>query len=108
MKRDTEARLLEFCVQQKAHFGLSPWMDLPVSNDDKATVALYLANTTWFGHRRQLLNIAEALRRGCTGHFGEMAKLTGFDPSRFRGRLQARLAHEQSVSWAFKGSRTAP
>jgi hypothetical protein len=98
MKRAIEDQLLEFCVQQTARFELSRWMELPVSNDVKATVALYLANTSWFGHRRQLLNIAEELRRGCTGHFGEMARLTGFDPSRFRGRLQAKLAHEQSVS----------
>jgi hypothetical protein len=98
MKRDLEDLLLEFCVQQKERFGLSPWLDLPVSSDAKTTVALYLANTSWFGHRHQLLDVAERLRRGCVGHFSEMARLTGFDPSRFRGRLQARLAHEQSVS----------
>jgi hypothetical protein len=98
MKRDLEDQLLEFCVQQKERFGLSPWLDLPVSNDAKATVALYLANTSWFGHRHQLLAVAETLRQGCVGHFSEMARLTAFDPSRFRGRLQARLAHEQSVS----------
>jgi len=98
MKRDLEDQLLEFCVRQKDQFGLSPWLELPLPSDDKATVALYLANTSWFGHRHQLLNVAETLRRGCVGHFSEMARLTGFDPSRFRGRLQARLAHEQSVS----------
>jgi hypothetical protein len=98
MNRDLEDLLLEFCAQQKERFGLSPWLDLPVSNDAKATVALYLANTSWFGHRRELLDVAERLRQGCLGHFSEMARLTGFDPSRFRGRLQARLAHEQSVS----------
>jgi len=98
MKRDTEDLLLEFCVQQKGRFELSPWLDLRVSNDAKATVALYLANTSWFGHRHQLLDVAEKLRRGCVGHFSEMARLTGFDPGRFRGRLQARLAHEQGVS----------
>jgi hypothetical protein len=98
MKRELEDRLLEFCVQQKGRFEFSPWLDLPVSSDAKATVALYLANTSWFGHRRQLLNVAETLRRGCVGHFSEMARLTDFDPSRFRGRLQARLAHEQGVS----------
>jgi len=98
MKRDLEDQLLEFCVQQKAHFMLSPWLELPVSRDHKATIALYLANTAWFGHRRELLNIAERLHRGSVGHFSEMARSTGFDPSRFRGRLQARLAHEQSLS----------
>jgi len=98
MKRELEDRLLEFCVQPKARFGGSPWIDLPVSNDAKATVALYLANTPWFGHRHQLLDVAETLHRGCVGHCSEMARLTGFDPSRFRGRLQARLAHEQGVS----------
>jgi hypothetical protein len=98
MKRELEDLLLEFCVQQKERYGRSLWIDLPVSTDAKATVALYLANTSWFGHRHQLLELAETLRRGCVGHFSEMARLTGFDPSRFRGRLQARLAHEQSVS----------
>jgi hypothetical protein len=98
MKREIEDQLLEFCVRQKAHFDLSPWKELPVSNEAKVTVALYLANTTWFGHRSQLLKIADGLRAGSAGHFSEMARLTGFEPSRFRGRLQARLAHEQSVS----------
>ncbi len=98
MKRDLEDLLLEFCVQQNVRFGLSPWLDLPLSSDAKATVALYLANSSWFGHRNELLDVAERLRQGSVGHFSEMAKLTGFDPSRFRGRLQARLVHEQSVS----------
>jgi hypothetical protein len=98
MKREIEDQLLDFCVLQKARFEFRPWMDLPVLDEYKATLALYLANTSWFGHRRELLDLAEMLRRGSTGRFSEMARLTGFDPSRFRGRLQARLAHEQSVS----------
>jgi hypothetical protein len=98
MKRDVETQLIDFCLRQKGRFGLSQWLDLPLPSDDKATVALYLANTSWYGHRRQLLDVAERLHRGCVGHFSEMARLTDFDPSRFRGRLQTRLAHEQSVS----------
>jgi hypothetical protein len=98
MKREIENQLLEFCSQQKARFGLSAWLDSPLSKEIKATAALYLANTHWFGYRRALLNIAERLHPGSVGHFSEMARMTGFDPSRFRGRLQARLAHEQSVS----------
>jgi hypothetical protein len=98
MKRDLEDQLLEFCVRQKAQFGLPPWLELPLPSDAKATVALYLANTSWFGHRRQLMDIAERLHRGCVGRYSEMARMTGFDPSRFRGRLQARIAHEQSFS----------
>jgi hypothetical protein len=98
MNREIENQLLEFCSQQKARFGLSAWLDSPLPKEIKATAALYLANTHWFGNRRALLNIAERLYLGSVGHFSEMARMTGFDPSRFRGRLQARLAHEQSVS----------
>jgi hypothetical protein len=98
MKRDIEDQLLEFCSQQQTQFGLSAWLDSPLPSDVMATAALYLANTTWFGYRRALLNIADRLHPGSVGHFSEMARMTGFDPSRFRGRLQARLAHEQSVS----------
>jgi hypothetical protein len=98
MKRDIENQLLDFCSRQKARFGLSAWLAFPLPNEIKATTALYLANTQWFGYRRALLNIAERLHPGCAGHFSEMASMTGFDPSRFRGRLQARLALEQSVS----------
>jgi hypothetical protein len=98
MKRDIENQLLDFCSKQKARFGSSAWLDSPLSNEIKATAALYLANTYWFGYRRALLNIAERLHPGSVGHFSEMARMTGFDPSRFRGRLQSRLAHEQSVS----------
>jgi hypothetical protein len=98
MTRDAEDQLLDFCLQQKTRFGLSAWLDTPLPKEVKATAALYLANTTWFGHRGALLNIAERLHPGSVGHFSEMARLTDFDPSRFRGRLQARLAHEQGVS----------
>jgi hypothetical protein len=98
MTRAVEDQLLDFCLQQKTRFGLSAWLDTPLPKELKATAALYLANTTWFGNRRALLNIAELLHPGSVGHFSEMARLTGFDPSRFRGRLQVRLTHEQSVS----------
>jgi hypothetical protein len=98
MTREVENQLLDFCNMQKARFGLSAWLDHPLPNEIKATAALYLANTSWFGYRRALLNIAERLYPGSVGHFSEMARLTEFDPSRFRGRLQARLAHEQGVS----------
>jgi hypothetical protein len=97
MTRAVEDQLLEFCLQQKAQFSLSAWLDSPFPNEIKATVALYLANTSWFGYRRALLGIAERLHPGSVGHFSEMARLTDFDPSRFRGRLQTRLAHEQGV-----------
>ncbi len=98
MTRAVEDQLLEFCLQQKVRFGLSAWLDSPLSSELKATTALYLANTTWFGHRRVLLDIAERLHPGSVGHFSEMSRLTDFDPSRFRGRLQAKLSHEQGVS----------
>ena len=94
MKRVAETQLLDFCIQQKAQFGLSAWLDSPLPNEIKATTALYLADTTWFGYRRTLLDIAERLHPVSVGHFSEMARLTDFDPSRF----QARLAHEQGVS----------
>jgi len=98
MTRDAESKLLDFCLRQKAQFGPSAWLDFPASSDDKATVALYLANTSCFGDRGQLQDVAECLHRGSAGHFSEMARLTNFDPSRFRGLLRARLAHEQRVS----------
>jgi hypothetical protein len=98
MKRDVEDQLLDFCSPQKAQFRFSTWLDSPLSKDIKAAAALYLANTSWFGYRHALLDVAERLHPGCVGHFSEMARLTGFDPSRFRGRLQTRIAHEQSVS----------
>jgi hypothetical protein len=98
MKRVVETQLLDFCLQQKVAFGLSAWLDYPLPKEIKATAALYLANTSWFGYRKALLSVAERLHPGSVGHFSEMARLTGFDPSRFRGRLQARLLHEQGVS----------
>lgn len=98
MTRAVEDQLLDFCFRQKARFGLSAWLDSPLPADIRATTAPYLANTTWFGYRHALLNIAERLHPGSVGHFSEMARLTEFDPSRIRGRLQARLSHEQGVS----------
>jgi hypothetical protein len=98
MTRDVENQLLDFCLQQKALFGPSAWLDFQLPNEIKATAALYLANTSWFGYRKALLSVAERLYPGSAGHFSEMSRLTGFDPSRFRGRLQARLLHEQGVS----------
>jgi hypothetical protein len=98
MTRDVESQLLDFCLKQRDRFNLSEWLEYPASSDDKATVALYLANSSRFGHRDELFKVADHLHRGCVGKFAEMARLTDFDPSRFRGRLSARLAHEQGVS----------
>jgi hypothetical protein len=98
MTRVVEGQLLEFCLRQKTQFGLSAWLDSPLPNEVKATAALYLAKTIWFGYRRALLDIAERLHPGSVGHFSEMARLTDFDPSRFRSRLQIRISREQGVS----------
>jgi hypothetical protein len=40
MTRAVEDQLLEFCLQQKAQFSLSAWLDSPFPNEIKATVAL--------------------------------------------------------------------
>jgi len=98
MTRVTESLLLDFCAEQIAQFNRTLWMNGPGTSDERAATALYLANTSWFGHYHELCQVAEQLHPGSTGHFDEIVRLTGFDPSRFRGRLDVRRAHEQSVS----------
>ena len=54
MTRVVEDQLLDFCVGQWKRFDQSEWSDFTASFDDRAIVALYLSNTSWFGQRNRV------------------------------------------------------
>ncbi|WP_043587632.1 hypothetical protein [Geminisphaera colitermitum] len=110
MNRHTEARLLEFCASQHRRFSAQAWVAFPEKNGcflpptpsthpppppaNLGGGAAFLANTGWFGHRQELLAIAETLSPGSTGKFTNLAAATRFDCPRFSGMLRACLAHD--------------
>jgi hypothetical protein len=99
MNRESEAALLEFCVQQHAEFASEAWLvSPPADRDELATVALFLGGVDWFGHRRELLEVAGRLHPGCAGRFSELARLTQFDCGRFSNMLRRRLDHAHTPS----------
>jgi hypothetical protein len=99
MNRETEASLLEFCARQREGFEAAAWLDRePQDRDELAVVALFLAGVDWFGHRRELLDVAGRLHRGCEGRFSELARSTQFDCSRFSNLLRRRLTHAHAPS----------
>jgi hypothetical protein len=91
MKRDTENRLLEFCVQQQTAFSRDAWAQFAVLSElEKATVARFLAGVGWYGSREELARFADTVT---SANFAELSRATNFDASRFSGLLKAHLAH---------------
>lgn len=87
MNRESEAALLEFCARQREYFCAAGWVDYAgLPHDELAAVALFLAGVEWFGHRRELLDVAEHLEPGA--RFADLARRTAFDCSRFSNLLR--------------------
>ncbi|HEY9250811.1 MAG TPA: hypothetical protein VIO38_16840, partial [Rariglobus sp.] len=61
-----------------------------------ATVALFLANATWFGHAAELREVAERLAPA--ERFPQLVRRTRFDFSRFDGMLKMRIRHACPLS----------
>lgn len=95
MNRESEAALLEFCAQQRGDFSPAAWMEYAgLPREEVAAAALFLAGVDWFGHRPELLAVAAELQPGAG--FGELARRTTFDCSRFSNLLRRRHAHAAS------------
>lgn len=93
MLRQVEDDLIDFCVKQKEQFSFAEWSAAPGTGEQLATVALFLANSNWYGHTQELLQAATNLTNSKSPKFSELARRVGFDCSRFSGRLKARLKH---------------
>ncbi len=99
MTRDSEARLLQFCVRQSTAFDAAEWCSFSHPDPDElAAAALFLAGVDWYPHHAGLLEAAEALRPGCTGRLSALVSRTGFDCSRFSNMLRRQLAHAPVAS----------
>lgn len=87
MNRESEAALLEFCAQQRADFSVAAWMEYgQLPQEELAATALFLAGVEWFGHQRELLDVAARLEPGAG--FADLARRTAFDCSRFSNLLR--------------------
>lgn len=91
MNRDSESRLLAFCVAQRSGFDAGAWTPFSaVSRAELAATARYLAGVAWYGHEPALRAVADSLSKES---FAALVRDTGFDPGRFAGLLQAHLRH---------------
>lgn len=89
MLRDSESRLLAFCVQQHGQFAASAWRQFTaVSPAELAAAARYLSGVAWYGHQPALRAVADSLGEKS---FAALVLETGFDPGRFGGLLRAHL-----------------
>lgn len=87
MNRESEAALLEFCAQQRGDFSAAAWLAYSgLPHDELAAAALFLAGVEWFGHRRELVDVAAQLVPGAG--FADLARRTAFDCSRFSNLLR--------------------
>jgi hypothetical protein len=99
MNRETEARLLEFAARQHRSFVAGEWLDFDHPEiDELAAAALFLAGVDWYGHRRELLEIASIISPGSPGNLGNLVARTGFDLSRFSNHLRRLLDHAVAPS----------
>ena len=99
MNRDTEASLLQFCTAQRGRFDAAQWLTCPHPDRSELTAtALFLAGVDWYGHRPELLRVAEHLTPASTGHLSALVSRTGFDLSRFSNMLRRLLDHAPVAS----------
>ncbi|CAN7773553.1 hypothetical protein LJR290_007659 [Variovorax sp. LjRoot290] len=98
MTRDHEEQLLAFSAAQSLRFREEDWMQLaatgPVSREEVAAAALFLAGGYWYGHKDALFRVAERLYPRSVGKFSERARAVEFNCSRFDHMLKTRIAHE--------------
>jgi len=99
MNRESEARLLEFCVRQHQNFEPAAWADFDaVSREELACTVLFLAGVDWYGREAELSLQADQLASGSRGHFSALASRTQFDCGRFSNMLRRELDHAASSS----------
>ena len=92
MTRTTEVVLLNFCAEQYANFDSRPWLENSQSDSrDIAIAAFLLASTRWYGHRDELLAVAESLYPPGTSAIPGLVAIQHFDCSRFSARLRRKL-----------------
>lgn len=98
MNRDSESRLVGFCVEQHGCFDAGAWARFStVKTDELAVAARYLAGVEWYGNRVELAAVAAELNPMA---FAELARATNFDASRFAGLLKAHLRHAGRLATA--------
>ena len=91
MNRESESRLLAFCVEQRSRFNATAWMEFSaLAPLELAAAARYLAGVAWYGHQRELREVADRLS---PKSFSDLAREVEFEPGRFAGLLKAHLQH---------------
>ena len=99
MKRESEALLLEFCARQQADFHAADWLAFEaVRQDELAAMCLFLSSTLWYGHRDELLEVAEALTPGCSARPSVLILAAELDRPRLSGMLRRELEHALAAS----------
>lgn len=94
MNRESEAQLLDFCTRQKGAFQESDWLESRVvDRKEMAVVCLFLAGVDWYGHRQNLMGIAEQMMAGSAARFEALVQSLHFDCLRFSTMLRRRLQH---------------
>jgi hypothetical protein len=101
MNRDHEEQLFALASRQSQDFDEQAWLDLakkgPVTPEEVAAAARFLAGGYWYGHEDELFRVADTLVPGCVPRFEALAKATRFDCSRFDSMLKARIKHEHGL-----------
>jgi len=99
MNRDTEDSLLQFCLAQRTNFDAARWKAcLHPDREELAAATLFLAGVDWYGHKAELLHVAESLLPANSGGLAALVSRTGFDLSRFSNMLRRRLQHAPAAS----------
>jgi hypothetical protein len=96
MNRESESRVIGFCVDQHGRFDAGAWGRFSaVSQVELAAVARYLAGVDWYGHGAELATVAKTLS---PLGFAELVRATDFDAGRFAGMLKAHLRQARQLT----------
>ncbi len=98
MNRDSESRLVGFCLEQHGRFDPGAWERFSaVSPVGLATAVRTLAGVERYGNRAALAAVAAELSPLA---FAELVAMTGFDASRFGGLLRAHMQRAERLAGA--------
>lgn len=95
MQRESFEALVEFCAAQHRTFDARRWVSAPFADTcTLAVAAMFLGMTPWFGHSRELQEVARRLdsRVVLPQGFEEEARAAGFEFGRFSSMLRRKLA----------------
>jgi hypothetical protein len=99
MNREQEEKLLSFCASQHDSFRADAWLEF--EHPDRAELAVtagFLATSDWYGHQKELAQIADRLVPGSWEGLLDAIETSRFDCLRFTTMLRREMHDHAGIT----------